>query len=409
MEEANYFLGIDLGKLFCQASLIDQEERLIGQSIRFKQDLSSLRAFLSEIKKRLPEKAILKIGFESTGHYWLNLKHFFENKGFNLIEVINPIETKKETGKRIRKVKNDRIDSLVIAKLIKRKTGNSYQLNERIWRLRNLTRFTDKLKTQEKFIKREIVNFLERIWPENEDYFKQIFLKSPIALLKKYFDDKGGLRKLKKEDFVNLLRKTSRGRIKKEKALIILNSIENSLGSWQRDNYSFCQLKMLLANLDLIQSQVKEMKEKIEKASEIFGEIEILSKIKGLSRYLASIIFSEIGDFNRFAKENQVIAFAGLDPSVYQSGNYSRIEGNHISKRGPKYLRKALYYAAKTAIIYDQEFKAYYLRKKAEGKHYNWIIIAVAAKILERIYRLMKQKRLSTLKISQPIPILSTV
>lgn len=114
----------------------------------------------------------------------------------------------------------------------------------------------------------------------------------------------------------------------------------------------------------------------------------------GVSPFSAAVYLSEIGNIDRFKNKNQLTAFAGIDASVCESGNYKRKQGNRISRRGSKYLRKQLYYAAKTAVIFDPELKKFYLKKKKEGKHYNLIMIAVARKILMRIYIVLKQKRL---------------
>lgn len=399
MTKANCFLGIDVGKFNHQASLIDDQGNLIGCSIRFANNLSSFERFLAEIKKRLPEKAILKVGLESTGHYWFNLRNFLNKNGFSSIEVFNPIETRERAKKRIRKVKNDRIDSLEIAKMIKeRKEEESFVWPENLRKLKNLTRFSEKLKSQEKFFKREIVNLLERIWPEFKGFFSNLFLTSHLVIL----ENLEKMATIKEEEFSQLLKESSRQRINKEKAKKILDSFKESIGQELRDEFSFLQLRILLENLKLIQSQVKEVKEKINEFSKNFPVInEIKKSQKGLSCYLSSICLAEIGEIERFSSPEKLVAFAGLDPSVYQSGSYYRQRGNHISKRGSKYLRKALYYAAKTAVIFDPQFKTFYQKKKLQGKHYNVIIIAVARKILVRIYHLLKQKRLDTLNTSQ--------
>ena len=112
------------------------------------------------------------------------------------------------------------------------------------------------------------------------------------------------------------------------------------------------------------------------------------------------MILCEIGNINRFSNKGQLTAFAGLDASVKESGEYRRKQGNHISKRGSKHLRRQLYYAAKTAIMFDPELTAYYQKKKEQGKHYNVIMIAVARKILMRCYAVLKQKRLYELRNS---------
>ena len=204
-----------------------------------------------------------------------------------------------------------------------------------------------------------------------------------------------------REKLITKISSFSRGRIKQERARKVIQELDNSLGLNYRSKNSQLQLRILLESLELTQKQIQEVKDQIEKQSQNFlEEMNYLTSIKGVSAYLASVILSEIGDISRFKNKDSLTAFAGLDPSVKQSGKYLRKQGNHISKRGSKYLRRQLYYAAKTAIIFDPELKSYYLRKKSQGKHYNVIMCAVARKILMRVYAVLKQKRLYELRTS---------
>jgi len=395
MTKSDCFLGIDVGKFEHQASLIDEKGNLIGQSMRFENNLSSFQEFVSEIKKRLPLSTIPEVGLESTGHYWFNLKNFLNQAGFKSIDVLNPITTREKAKQRIRKVKNDRIDSLIIAQIIREKAKTNRQTKSFAWsvelrELRNLTRFNAKLKSQEKFIKREMVNLFELIWPEFEGFFSQLFLATPRLImvnLKK-------LGKIKEEDFIVLLKKSSRSRLKEQKIKEILVSFRSSIGSAMRDQSAYLRTEMLLANLNLLQGQISQIKKRINQLANFnFPEFKELTVIKGLSDHLAAVCLAEIGSIERFSSADKLTAFAGLDPSVFQSGNYCRKNGNHISKRGSPYLRQALYYAAKTAIIFEPTFRTYYQEKKRQGKHYNLIVIAVARKILGQIYHILKKQK----------------
>ena len=392
--EEKYYLGIDVGKFEHQATLVNDRREMMGQSIRFKNNFDSFQNLLSQIKKDLPEQAKIKAGMESTGHYWINLNNFLKTNGIQDVQIINPIETQKISKTRIRKVKNDKVDSFEIAKIIAQ-NQKTYAVNEdaNLLKLKRLTRFCDKIKRQEKFIKREIVNLLEVICPEFEGLFKNIFLKTPVLLLEKYAD----LRKLESVNevkFYEFLRKNSHGRIGKNKAALILKTINGSIGKSNWDEFSAMQIRMLLDNFQLIQKQVTELKKEIEKFSDQFENKKYVASVVGVSPYSAAVYLAELGDVTRFATKHQLTAFAGIDASVFESGEYKRKQGNRISKRGSKYLRKQLYYAAKTAAIFDPEMKKFYLKKKAEGKHYNVIMIAIARKMLMRIYTVLKQKRL---------------
>lgn len=388
-----YYLGIDVGKREHQAALVNERQEMIGPSIRFKNDLESFRGWMDQVKKDLPEKAEIKAGMESTGHYWINLNNFLRSTGINDIQVINPIETQQISKTRIRKVKNDKIDSVTIARIISRCQKVCPPVNEKTAKLKRLTRFFDKVKRQEKFLKRELNACLELICPEFEGLFKNIFLKTPRAILRSY-SHLQGLKTADPQEFAAFLKKTSRSRIKADRAMTILATLQASIGQQHWDNIATLQLKMLLDNLDLIGKQILELEREIEILSDQFDEKKYVVSVSGVSSISAAIYLAELGDINRFHDKHQLTAFAGIDASVFESGSYKRKQGNRISKRGSKYLRKQLYYAAKTAIIFDPELKRYYERKKKEGKHYNVIMIAVARKILMRIYAVMKQKRL---------------
>ncbi|MBU4466749.1 IS110 family transposase [Patescibacteria group bacterium] len=394
-EEKVFYLGVDVGKYHHQATLIDNQKVMIGQSFRFENNLASFENLTQTIKKQLPSEAIVKVGMESTGHYYWQLKNYLLENGFNYLQVINPIETQELSKIRIRKVKNDRIDSLAIAQIISQKNIQSCQENPELNQLKNLTRFAEKLKSQKRFYQQELTVLLERICPEFFANFSRISLPTPLAIIKGYF-----LENMNSEQLIAKAIKTSRGRLKEDKAQKIIKDLNNSIDAYYRHENINLQLKMILSSMELIKDQIEEIKTQIEKTGKDFKEIEYLSSIKGVSNYLASVILSEIGDINRFERKEQLTAFAGLDASVKESGQYHRKQGNHISKRGSKYLRRQLYYVAKTAIMHDPELKKYYEKKKSEGKHYNVTIIAVARKILMRCYAVLKQKRLYEVRVS---------
>lgn len=385
-----FCLGIDVGKYHHQASLIDERQIMIGESLKFNNDQAGFDKLRQTIAAQLPPQSAVKVGMEATGHYYWHLKKYLLEHGFNHLEIINPIETQKVAKTRIRKVKNDKVDSLAIAKIISnREVKPCAQDDQKLKQLRELTRFCEKLKGQSRFYKQEIITLIERLCPEFSAQFSNIFLVTPLMVIEKYF-----IENIKKDELVKLIIKKSRGRIKEDKAKIIINNLDNSLGGYYRSGNSKLQLRLLLQSLKLTQEQIKQIQEEVKKQSQNFKQdIAFVESIKGISSYMASAILSELGDISRFNKKGQAVAFAGLDASVKESGQYRRKQGNHISKRGSKYLRKQLYYAAKTAIIFDPQLKAFYQKKKEQGKHYNVIMIAVARKILLRVYAVLKQKR----------------
>ena len=390
-----FYLGVDVAKYQHQATLINSRGMIIGQSFQFSNSQAGFDFLWGRIKKQLPQKAVVIVGMEATGHYYWHLKDYFIQQGIT-VKVFNPIETQTLAKTKIRKVRNDRLDSLLIAELTSKKQCLPLKNEkEKVKQLRELTRFSEKLKGQARFYKQEISSLMERLCPEFSAHFSQIFLKTPLMMIKEYF-----LNNVSKEELIEKIVRTSKARIKKDKAREIVLILDNSLGKNYRWENSKLQLRLLLQSLTLVETQIKEVRENIKKLSSKFKEVEYLTSIKGISHYLASVILGEVGKIDKFSNKKQLTAFAGLDPSVKQSGSYNRKQGNHISKRGSKYLRRQLYYAAKTAVIFDPELKAFYEKKKAQGKHYNVIIIAVARKLLMRVYVLLKQKRPYELRIA---------
>lgn len=109
--------------------------------------------------------------------------------------------------------------------------------------------------------------------------------------------------------------------------------------------------------------------------------------IPGMGQRMAAVIVAEIGDFSRFSSPDKLMAYAGISPSTYQSGQYTSNNAK-MEKRGSRYLRYALLNATKYVCIWDPTFRAYLAKKRAEGKHYNVAISHAAKKLLRLIYHL---------------------
>ena len=150
------------------------------------------------------------------------------------------------------------------------------------------------------------------------------------------------------------------------------------------------QIHCLLDQLTLLEQQCQQIDLAIE---DLMNQIpQYITSIPGVGAVTGAAILAEIGDINRFDAPAKLVAYAGLDATVYQSGDFEAVE-THISKRGSPFLRLAIWQAASMVVIYDPELQAYYQRKKAEGKHHGTVIGAVARKLLARIYIILKENR----------------
>ena len=109
--------------------------------------------------------------------------------------------------------------------------------------------------------------------------------------------------------------------------------------------------------------------------------------IPGISYRMGAMILAEVGDFERFDNADKILAYAGLSPSTYQSGQLDSSH-SHMEKRGSRYLRYALFNATKFVCKWDESFGIYLGRKISEGKHYNVAVSHAAKKLIRTIYRM---------------------
>lgn len=392
----NYWLGIDVAKNFHQSVLVDHKNQPLGESLRFSNNQEGFRKLIIELNKHsATQRNSVIVALESTGNYWQHLARFLYDYGCQII-LINPIETQSLSKIEVRKIKNDKVDARRIIQVARnKKYPYCWVPDKRQERIKKMTRFAFRIDRQINFLEEQILNIIDNVCPELEQYFPQLFIsKTAIAILEKWPD----LRKLDKvrdKTFTEFLRKKSRGHIKEDKALKILESIRKSIAKNNRDELSEMELQMSIEQLRQLKSQSQIAEEKaIDLAQEYYPQdFQNINSVIGVSKLVAAVSLAEIGDINKFDTKEKLVAFAGLDPSVKQSGNYVRRQGNHISKRGSKYLRKHLYYAAKAAIMFDPELQQWYYKKKAEGKHYNVCVCAIARKILCRIYAVWNERR----------------
>jgi len=348
------------------------------------------------VDKISPYKDHLEVGMEATGHYWLSLYSFLLEQKL-LIHVINPIQTDGwRKGTEIRKRKTDIIDSILIADLIRYGDFLETSLSdENTLSLRNLARFRSYLISSIGDLKRKTICVLDQVFPEYASTFSNVFgqTSKEILLSLSTPSDYEDISAEKLNDVLaNItLKKAAEGKISQ-----LADKAKSSFGvTFCLDSFSM-QLKLLIEQISFIENQVKDVEAEI---SELVEKINTpIISIPGIGNVTAAVILGEIGDINRFDNPSKLVAYAGLDATVSQSGEYE-CSNNRMSKRGSPYLRKALYQAAFIAENRDPVFKAYYLKKRSEGKHHMVATNAVARKMCHTIYAVLKNN--TTYEIKQ--------
>ena len=331
----------------------------------------------------------VQIGLEATGHYWLSLYDVLTSSGYP-VSVINPLQIAAYRKSGVRKVKNDKTDAVWIADFLRISNlpASSRDIPV-LLQLRELCRFRFWLSEQIGDCKRKLLTILDRVFPEYEKLFSSVFVTSSRAMLQEMVSAQD-FADFDLQELTQLLHKTSRGRFGIEKAQQIQEKARQSIGVGFLADAAHVEMRCLLAQIDLLEEQQAE----VEKAQGALMQAipQYITTIPGIALPTGAAIVAEIGDVSRFESEDKLVAYAGIDATVHQSGQFNATE-MHMSKRGSPYLRLALRQAASMAVLHDEELKAYYQKKRAEGKAHGVAIGAVCRKLLIRIYVILKENR----------------
>lgn len=379
-------VGIDIAKRTHEACCMGPDGRQIGKVHRFHNTRGGVRALLDDLQQ-LPEPAT--IGLEATGHYWLALHDELVRAGYT-VQVLNPLQTHAYRKTTIRKLKTDRKDAWLIADVVRIGRGRAaYVPDETILQLRELTRFRWALVDQIGDAKRRILTILDRVFPEYEALFSDVFIKSSRALLERA-TTAADFADADVNELTAVLKKASRNRLGEERAEALQAAARDSLGMTRLGGVAGFELRALLDQITFLEQQVAAVEQQIET---LLATVEQhVTDIKGISPVMAASLIAEIGDVQRFRRFESLVAYTGIDPSVFASGEFKATE-THMSKRGSPHLRRALWLSAMTASQSNPDLAEYLQRRLEEGKPWGTAMGAVARKLLSRIYVVLKQNR----------------
>ena len=378
-----FYLGIDIGKNTHVASLVDDKKKVIFKAFSFSNSIDGAESLILKLEAFKNE---LEVGMEATGHYWLSLYSYLAQKNFT-VRVINPIQTDGwRQGFEIRKRKTDIIDSLLIADLLRYGDFVETSLsNEDYLSLRNLSRFRSYLISSIGDLKRKTIALLDQVFPEYASSFSNIFGKTSKEILSN-FSTPSDFEDINSDDLSTFLESVTRKNYASKKIDELSKKASSSFGiNFCLDSFSL-QIKMLIEQISFIQNQVSDVENEIEVLLEKLNSP--ITTIPGIGSVNAATILGEIGDIKRFSNPSKLVAYAGLDASVSQSGEYESTY-NHMSKRGSPYLRRALFQSALRAEFCDPVFSDYYQKKISEGKHHLVATNAVARKLCHTIFAVL--------------------
>lgn len=375
-----YFVGIDISKYKHDCCIFAAANQQIVTKFTFQNNSAGFQQLLTTLQSlSIPEN--IRIGFESTAHYALNLELFLEKTHHSFMEI-NPVlisEYKKSIS--LRRTKTDSIDSESIARwLITAEYKPHSKGFYHTYSLKSLTRLRDRLVRQRSLYLVKITNVLDHTFPEFKPFFKERFSKTALYILENY----GSAEKIAHMNSASYekLRALSHGKFSPQQFIELKTLAANTVG--ENNNIFDIELTCLLNLYNNLAEQISNLEK------EIIALIEEIHPhyltIPGIGPLSAATIYAEYGDISNFSSPAQMLAFAGLEPGINESGTESH--SGRMVKRGSSQLRFALLNCCLPLIRFDITFATYYAKKRNEGKPHRVAISHVTKKLVRVIFAL---------------------
>lgn len=382
-------IGIDVSKDKHDCFILSSEGEVLADVFTIPNTMDGFTCLLQRIQNCTEQMDKIKVGLEATGHYSYNLLGFLLDNGLATY-VLNPLRTNLyRKSLSLRKTKTDRVDARTIATMLlsdaglKPYTNTAYHNEE----LKSLTRYRfDKVKERAK-LKTSISRLVCILFPELEKLVPTLHMTSVYALLEEF----PGVKQVAAAHLTrleSLLETASKGHYKRDMALKIRDAARDSIGS--RMPAKSLELQHTIRLIRELNTEIAEIEAQIQSLME---EIDSpITTIPGVGFRMAAMILAEIGDLTRFDSPDKLLAYAGMSPSIYQSGQLKNCYP-HMEKRGSRYLRYALFNATRYVCLWDPNFAVYLAKKRAEGKHYNVALSHAAKKLVRLIFAMEKSRQ----------------
>ena len=378
-----YFIGIDISKYKHDCCIISAADQKVVSKVTIKNNKAGFDELLTIINS-LSNPEDIRIGFESTAHYALNLELFLESSLLTFMEVNPVLISVYKKSKTLRRTKTDSVDCESIARWLMTVEYKPHSKGfYHAYSLKSLTRLRDKLIRQRSFYLIKITNVLDHTFPEFKPFFNERLSQTALYLLENY----GSAEKMARMNSASYekLRSLSRGKFSPQQFLRLKELAANTIGV----NNSIFDVE-LNSLLSLYKSLVKEINTIEKEINKLIEEVHPhYMSVPGIGPLSAAVIYSEYGDISNFTNPGQMLAFAGIEPGINESGTESH--GGKMVKRGSSQLRYTLINCCLPLIRFDMTFATYYAKKRGEGKPHRVAITHVAKKLIRVIYALERQ------------------
>lgn len=403
----NPVVGLDVAKGESQVQMFLDKKMPYKNSVKVEhtvEGLEELHSYLLDLERQTGMKP--PVVLESTGHYHAPVVQFLETKEYIVI-IVNPLVSYRAKSSSLRKTKTDVIDAYHLGELYyKEDLEPQKKRGIQLLNLRHLTRQHENMTGIMIQTKLQFQAVLDQVFPEYNGVFGDLYAEISLKTLQAYPTSEKV-----KEAGIDEIAKFIDTHCKARSFNWALERSEKLVEAAERNPFQSTLYQSLLISLnmyiDLLQAyrlQLSTLEREIDELAAQLKEYELLQSIPGIGEKIAATIISEIGEIDRFNHPKKLVAFAGLDPSVFESGRFKGTK-NHITKRGSSRLRHMLYTAVRCSIrdsrkkkttpetiARNKRLRAFYDLKREEGKPYKVAIIACANKLLHWIYAMLKTK-----------------
>lgn len=359
--------------------------------------LANLHQVLKDVESVSKQRPLLIL--EATGHYQCPVVQFLEEHQYIYI-VINPLISNRLRKSQLRKVKTDAADAYLLGELYYKEEFESFKKRGvKLLNLRYLTRQYESLSKMCVQTKLQFQAVLDQVFPAYKGVFGSMYSGISLRFLSEFptsylvlQTDEDTL-KAKMKELLSSKRGRSEDWINLRVQRLLDAAKQNPFHQTMYASH-LINLKVLITLILQYQEHLTGLEQNIDALAEEIEEFELIQSIPGIGHKIAATILSEIGEINRFDHPKKLVAFAGIDPSVFASGKFTATR-NRITKRGSRQLRYALVLAVQCGLIRARNIriKEFYDRKRAEGKPHKVALIACANKLVHWLYAIMKNKK----------------
>lgn len=381
-------VGIDVGKRRHAATALTPQGEVIARLASFPNTRQGVEQLEKDVLRKAGEPSQVLVGMEATGHYWMCLYHELTRRGYACV-VLNPLQTNARSRARIRKTRTDQIDSDTVARLILSGEAKATRVPDpKTTELRLLVRHRRRLIHAAGDMERYAHTLVDRVFPEYADVFSKVFLSSSQQLIRQI-----GLAPAKlaeqADEVDELLRRAGRGRIAPQTIDQLLEAAKESIGTRQAEDLAEAQLRSIFDYLATVRQQIADIEKQLdERVAPLDSPLFSL----GLGSPMVAALHAETDPIGDFARPEQYVAYAGLDPSLHDSGDTIQWRGK-ISKRGSPLLRHTLFLAAFVVYRRHDYFRRIYRKHRNRGKKHRNALVIVARRLARVIWRLLTDGR----------------